>query len=89
MRDFPLFIKSPAKSHKAIFRNGSTHVCHQRTVVMQVVNTVQLVCKNLAALKEVPQISTGVIAAGVTVTLFIYRPLVFPVATIFYNNSAL
>ncbi len=55
---------------------------------MQIVDAVELICKNLVALKKVAQISAGIIAAGIAVASLVHRPLIFPIAAIFYNNSA-
>ena len=89
MRAFPLCIKISAKIQKAIFRNGLTHTSHQRAVIMQVMNTIQLVRQDLPALKKMTQIGSGIMAAGVAGAVLIQGPLIFPISTIFYNNSAL
>ncbi len=55
---------------------------------MQVVDAVELIGKYLAALEQVAQIGAGVVAAGVAAAPLIHRPLILPVATVFYNKSA-
>lgn len=55
---------------------------------MQIVNAVELIRQNLAALEQVAQIGAGVVAAGVAAAPLIHRPLILPIATVFYNNSA-
>jgi hypothetical protein len=56
---------------------------------MQVVNTVELVGKYLPTLKKMPEIRPGIMAAGVAGALLIKRPVIIPITTVFYNNSAL
>lgn len=87
MRDFPLFIKMLTKGHEAILSNGSSHVGHQRAVVMQVMNTVELIGQYLTALKKMPQVGPGIMPAGIATACFVDRPMIIPIAPVFYNNS--
>ena len=49
---------------------------------------IQMIRQNLPRQVKVPQVSPGVVPAGITPAVFIRRPGVIAEAAIFYNNSA-
>ena len=84
-----LRVKIAPERQKFIIFYRTSYPGHQGTVIMKIMDTVQLVSQDLPAHVQVPQVGPRIVAAGITAALFINRPGVFTIAGIFYNKSAL
>ena len=63
---FELAIKIFPPPGKTVHLNGATHLRHEILVIMQVMDGVEVITQYLPGMKEVTEISAGIMATGIT-----------------------